>query len=196
MNNPQSLLRKKLPRKITERYPPPETGIKYSAVLLLLRQEPDAWHVLLTRRSSRLADHRGQIAFPGGRAETGDSGPFQTALREACEEVGFPPVAVRPLGLLDPLDTASGFRIWPVVGVIRREVELLPSPPEVDETFWVPLDWLAAGGRWERRSVADADGGGMRTAVFFQPYMGRVIWGATAEIMVQLLFILRVNGTE
>jgi|WetSurMetagenome_2_1015567.scaffolds.fasta_scaffold111746_2 8-oxo-dGTP pyrophosphatase MutT (NUDIX family) len=186
----------KSPRKITEHYPPPEPGIRYSAVLLLLRQEADEWHVLLTRRSGQLADHRGQIAFPGGRAESGDSGPLQTALREACEEVGLPPDTVQPLGLLDPVDTSSGFRIWPVVGVIRRQVDILPSPPEVDETFWVPLDWLAAGGRRERRSVASVDGGGTRTALFFQPYQGRVIWGATAAILVQLLEILRRNGAE
>jgi 8-oxo-dGTP pyrophosphatase MutT (NUDIX family) len=196
MTHPPSRWRHNLPWKITERYPPPEPGIKYSAVLLLLRRETDAWHVLLTRRSGRLTDHRGQIAFPGGRAESGDSGPFQTALREACEEVGLPPDAVRPLGLLDPLDTSSGFRIWPVVGVLRREAELLPAPPEVDETFWVPLDWLAAEGNIERRSVAGAEGGGMRTDLYFQPYHGRVIWGATAAILVQLLGILRMDGAE
>jgi 8-oxo-dGTP pyrophosphatase MutT (NUDIX family) len=196
MSNPQSLLRKKLPRKITERYSPLAPGKKYSAVLLLLRQDQDAWQVLLTRRSGRLPDHPGQIAFPGGRAEAGDLGPLQTALREAGEEVGLPPDAVHPLGLLDPLDTSTGFRIWPVVGFTRRTVDIHPSSPEVAETFWVPVDWLAAGGNWERRSVAGSDGSGMRTDIYFQPYQGHVIWGATAAILVQWLSIIQEDGAE
>ncbi|MGB7537249.1 MAG: NUDIX domain-containing protein, partial [Anaerolineales bacterium] len=83
----------------------------------------------------------------------GDSGPLQTALRGACEEVGIPPAAVHPLGILDPVDTSSGFRIWPVAGIIRPPVDPRPSSPEVAEGFWIPLDWLAAEGRWEWRTV-------------------------------------------
>ena len=109
--------------------------------------------MFFTRRSEHLADHSGQIAFPGGRAEAGNSGPLQTALREACEEIGLPPGAVHPLGILEPVDTSSGFRVWPVVGVLRLPVEPRPSSPEVAEAFWIPLDWLAAEGRWESRPV-------------------------------------------
>ncbi len=166
--------------------------MKLSAVLILLRNWNDAWEVFFTRRSEQLADHSGQIAFPGGRAEAGDSGPLQTALREACEEIGIPPGSVHPLGILDPVDTSSGFRVWPVAGVLRSLVEPGPSSPEVAEAFWIPLDWLAAEGRWEWRIVPAGEA--RREAIFFEAYQGHVIWGATAAITVQLLD--RLHGKE
>ncbi|MBN2085347.1 MAG: CoA pyrophosphatase [Anaerolineales bacterium] len=242
----------------TEHYPPPAPGVKLSAVLILLRHRKDVWEVFFTRRSEQLADHRGQIAFPGGRAEPGDSGPLQTALREACEEVGIAPGAVQPAGILDPVDTSTGFRVWPVVGVLRLSANPRPSSPEVAEVFWIPLDWLAAEGRWEWRMVSagenhnseredashliaseappahpppgqakqspvfDGNGemaptpepalsgakeppampfsfsprpDGERKTIFFQPYHGRILWGATAMITIQLLDRLRTGGS-
>jgi 8-oxo-dGTP pyrophosphatase MutT (NUDIX family) len=196
MTNPDKRLRNSFRGNFTQRYALPAPGGKPSAVLILLRDHDGAWEVFFTRRSERVADHRGQIAFPGGRAETGDSGPLQTALREACEEVGIPPGAVHPLGILDPVDTSSGFRVWPVVGVIRADADPRPSSPEVADVFWAPLEWLAAEGRWERRIVDPAAPGETRTAIFFEAHQGHVIWGATAEITVQLLDRLRGDGTE
>ncbi len=153
MIDPEILLRNSLRGNFTKRYPSPASGGKRSAILILLRQRNGHWEVFFTRRSEQLADHGGQIAFPGGRAEAGDSGPLQTALREACEEIGVPPGSVRPLGILEPVDTTSGFRVWPVVGVLRSPVEPRPSSPEVAEGFWIPLDWLAAEGRWKKKIV-------------------------------------------
>jgi len=243
MIDPEILLKDSLRRNFTERYPPLAAGGKLSAVMILLRHRKDAWEVFFTRRSEALADHRGQIAFPGGRAEPGDSGPLQTALRETCEEVGIPPGAVHPLWILKPVDTSTGYRVWPVVGVIRTPADPRPSSPEVAEAFWIPLDWLAAEGRWERKIVhADENNNsvrenssqaiarseatkqspvfdrrrrllrslrslamtssliphpvGEREAIFFEPYQGHVIWGATATIMVQLLDRLRTGGSK
>jgi 8-oxo-dGTP pyrophosphatase MutT (NUDIX family) len=196
MINPESLLRNSLRGTITERYSSSAPAENFSAVLILLRNRMNAWEVFFTRRSEQLANHRGQIAFPGGRAEAGDSGPLQTALREACEEVGITPAAVHPLGILDPVDTSSGFRVWPVVGVIRLPVDPRPSSPEVAEAFWIPLDWLAAEGRWESRTVAAAASGKARSAVFFEAYQGHVIWGVTAMIMVQVLDRIHRSGVK
>jgi 8-oxo-dGTP pyrophosphatase MutT (NUDIX family) len=196
MNNPETLLRNSLRGNFTMRYPSPAAAGKLSAVLILLRNRSNAWEVFFTRRSEQLADHRGQIAFPGGRAEAGDSGPLQTALREACEEIGLAPGAVRPLGILEPVDTSSGFRVWPVVGILRRPVEPRPSSSEVAEGFWIPLDWLAAEGKWENRRVDPEAPDHSRIAVFFESYQGHVVWGATAAIMVHLLEILHGDGAE
>ena len=192
MINPETLLRNSLRGNFTKRYPSNLERIKLSAVLILLRNRNDAWEVFFTRRSEQLADHGGQIAFPGGRAEAGDSGPLQTALREACEEIGVPPGSVHPLGILEPVDTSSGFRVWPVVGVLRSPVEPGSSSPEVAEAFWIPLDWLAADGRWEWRIVPAGEN--RREAVFFEAYQGNIIWGATAAITVQLLDRLHGKG--
>lgn len=192
MINPETLLRNSLRGNFTGRYPSHPERMKLSAVLILLRNRNDAWEVFLTRRSEQLADHSGQIAFPGGRAETGDSGPLQTALREACEEIGISPGSVHPLGILDPVDTSSGFRVWPVAGVLRLPVEPRPSSTEVAEAFWIPLDWLAADGRWEWRTVPAGEA--CREAIFFEAFQGHVIWGATAAITVQLLD--RLHGKE
>ncbi len=196
MINPEIQLRNSLRGNFTKRYPSPSAGLKPSAVLILLRNRNDLWEVFFTRRSEYLADHSGQIAFPGGRVEAGDSGPLQTALREACEEIDVAPGSVHPLGILEPVDTSSGFRVWPVVGVIRLPVEPRPSSPEVAEAFWIPLDWLAAEGRWENRTIDGPRPGGARSAIFFESYQGRVIWGATAAIMVQLLDRLHGDGAE
>jgi len=181
------LLRNSLPRNAASPYPPPSSDIGYSAVLVVLRQDAGGEQLLFTRRGEELADHRGQIAFPGGHAEPGDSGPLQTALREAGEEVGIPAGRTEPMGILDPVDTSTGFRIWPVVCRLTSPVEIKPAPPEVCEAFWIPIAWLAREGRWKWKTAPS----GGRRAIYFEPYDGRIVWGATAQITVHLLNILR-----
>jgi 8-oxo-dGTP pyrophosphatase MutT (NUDIX family) len=171
-------------------YPPPSPGKVYSAVLAALTVGTGGGKLLFTRRGDQLADHSGQIAFPGGRAETGDSGPLQTAIREAHEEVGIPPEHILPLGILDPVDTSTGFRIWPVAAMVTRPADVRIAPPEVVEAFWIPLAWLREKGRWEWRTVPSGAGRGTRRAVFFEAYRGKRLWGATAWITVQLLQML------
>jgi 8-oxo-dGTP pyrophosphatase MutT (NUDIX family) len=188
MSEPATLLRRSLPLGIRTAYPSPSPGVGYSAVLAALWNDAGDWKILFTLRGDSLADHRGQVAFPGGRAETGDSGPLQTALRETREEVGIPPEHIDPLGILDPVDTSTGFRIWPVVGIWKQPGALNPAPPEVCETFWIPLAWLGQAGRWKRKAAPS--GRGRHRAIFFEAYQGRIVWGATALITVQLLQIL------
>ncbi len=129
-------------------------------MLVPLLMEGSIWKILFTLRSDRLADHAGQIAFPGGRTEPGDTGPLQTALREACEEIGIRSEEVRPLGILDPVDTRTGFRIWPVVGILPWPLPLTISLPEVREVFLVPLEWLMQPAN---RSMRLADSAGRST---------------------------------
>jgi 8-oxo-dGTP pyrophosphatase MutT (NUDIX family) len=197
MTDIEILLRKALPQSIQTPYSsslPP--GIKSSAVLVVLQNEENVWKLLFTRRGKQLADHRGQVAFPGGHVEAGDSGPLQTALREASEEVGIPSDAVDPLGILDPVDTSTGFRIWPVVCLLSRPVVLKPAFPEVHEFFWIPLAWLMEKGRWEWKPVSSDTGRSERRAIFFEAYQGRIIWGATAMITYRLIELINERQTS
>ncbi|MGD0174314.1 MAG: CoA pyrophosphatase [Anaerolineales bacterium] len=192
----ESALSDRLPIKIKTSYPPQDPGIKSSAVMVPLLKDETVWKLLFTRRSNQLADHRGQVSFPGGHVEAGDSGPLQTALRETCEEIGIRSEDIRPLGILDPADTRTGFRIWPVVCVLKWPLELTLSAPEVREVFFVPVEWLMQPGNLTRRSVESVNGRAQSTAPFFEPFQGHVIWGATAAITVRLMEILREGRTS
>jgi 8-oxo-dGTP pyrophosphatase MutT (NUDIX family) len=187
----ESALGQRLPQGVNISFPSAESGIQFSAVLVPLLKEEAVWKLLFTRRSDQLAEHGGQVSFPGGRTEAGDSGPMQTALREAREEIAISAGDAQPLGILNPVDTRTGFRIWPVVCVLHWPVTLTLSMPEVHEVFFVPVDWLMQPGNFHWREVKSADGGSRHRAPFFEPFEGHVIWGATAAITVRLMDILR-----
>ena len=139
--------------------------------------------VLLTRRTESLRRHAGEISFPGGRVEAADACGVSAALREAEEEVGLAPEAVQPLGLLDPYDTISGFRVLPVVATIGPGAALRPDPGEVAEAFEVPLAFLLDPCNCER--VEGEFRGRVRHYFQFR-YAGHRIWGATAAMLVNL----------
>src|SRR4030066_250502 len=101
------------------------------------------WQVLLTRRTDTVAEHQGQVAFPGGRADPTDTTPEMTALREAREEIGLDPVQVRLMGRMDSLRTITNYLVTPIVGVIPWPVQFQLEETEVSRVFSIPLDWLA-----------------------------------------------------
>ncbi|MHB1585204.1 MAG: NUDIX hydrolase, partial [Acidimicrobiales bacterium] len=151
----------------------------------------------LTRRSSRLRSHRGEVSFPGGRIDPGET-PASAALREAAEEVALDPGAVRLVGWLHPLSTfSSSARIAPVVGVLDRRPALRPSPAEVDRVFDVALADLVADGtfheeHWRvpgrpvvRSAVPGREDGSF--AVWFFEVAGEIVWGATARVLHELV---------
>ncbi|MFM2042158.1 MAG: hypothetical protein RLY86_734 [Pseudomonadota bacterium] len=147
----------------------------------------DALTVLLTQRTAHLAAHAGQISFPGGGVEPDDTGPEDTALRETEEEVGLTRERVEVLGYLDTYITRTGFRVTPVVALIRPPFILNPDPYEVAEVFEVPLPFILdpASRRRESREYK----GALRHFWVF-PYQDRYIWGATAGMLVNLTDIL------
>jgi 8-oxo-dGTP pyrophosphatase MutT (NUDIX family) len=167
-------------------YLPAPEGQRLSAVLVPLLQESHQWKLLFTKRSEQLAEHGGQISFPGGQADPGDRDPAQTALREACEELGIPEPRVRLLGMLSRIDTTTGFIIQPIVGILDWPLDLVINRVEVDEVFSIPLEWLQSDGKPALRDVSKSRVPGRR-AYYFAPYQGRVIWGATAAITMDLL---------
>ena len=157
-------------------------------MLVPLIDRPDGVHVLLTQRTAHLADHAGQISFPGGRAEPEDPDAVATALRETLEEIGLPPDQVRVLGRLDTYLTSTAYEVTPVVGLIRPPFPIVPDPFEVAEVFEVPLAFFVNIANHERRS-REWQG---RTRFFYVlPYEDRYIWGATAGMLVNLALLLQ-----
>ncbi|MCX7962006.1 MAG: CoA pyrophosphatase [Burkholderiales bacterium] len=159
-----------------------------ASVLVPIVARENALTVLFTRRTEHLKAHSGQVAFPGGRAEPQDRGPEATALREAKEEIGLEPDRVELLGRLSAYDTRTGFRVTPVVGLVPTPLALAPDPNEVAEVFEVPLAFLLDP-RNHRRDSRLWQGEVRR---FYTIAWGeRVIWGATAAIVVNLSRYLR-----
>jgi mutator protein MutT len=157
---------------------------KPSAVLIALADGEQGAEVLLTRRSRHLRNHKGEISFPGGRMDPGET-PTQTALREAHEEVGLDPKLVTLFAELDHLSTVvSRSHIVPLVGRLPRIVPLGPASPEVERVFWLPLGELVRPDTYhsERWGRTPTD----RLLHFFE-LEDETVWGATAFMLVDLL---------
>jgi 8-oxo-dGTP pyrophosphatase MutT (NUDIX family) len=157
-----------------------------AAVLLGLVERPGGPRILLTERAVHLLHHPGQISLPGGRLHPGES-PEQGALREAEEEVALGSSQVEVLGQLAPLRTGTGFIVTPVVGWIDAGFEARPDPSEVQVAFEVPLAHLLVPEN-RRRSVRLRWNTEFLTDEFL--YQRFLIWGATAEILSQLIEII------
>lgn len=154
--------------------------LKDAAVLVPVVDDGDEAKVILTQRTSTLRKHSGQIAFPGGAIDPEDVSPEQAALREAEEEIGLDRSFVEPLSRLPTYYAATGFRITPVLSLVRRGFELKPNPSEVDDVFEVPLSFLMDEANHQRGSrVWD----GHERHFYLMPYEERNIWGITAGIL-------------
>jgi len=159
-----------------------------AAVLVPLVQREDGLTVLLTQRTAHLANHGGQISFPGGRIEPTDPDSTAAALRETKEEIGLPPDAIDVLGQLDDYVTGTGFKVVPVVGLIHPPFTLVPDSFEVDDIFEVPLAFILDPGNHQRHSRVTPAG---ETRYFHAiPFGERYIWGATAAMLVNLYEVL------
>ncbi|MBS1130679.1 MAG: hydrolase [Proteobacteria bacterium] len=139
--------------------------------------------VLLTQRTAHLRDHAGQISFPGGRVEEEDLSPIHTALRETEEEIGLPRERVEIVGFLPEYRTGTGFRVTPVVALVRPPFDLQPDPFEVAEIFEVPLSFLLDPANHQQHSLHYR--GALRN-YFAMPYGEYFIWGATAGMIRSL----------
>lgn len=172
----------------TRRVVPPGALIP-AAVLVPIVDHAGAPYVLFTKRTDRVGHHKGQISFPGGVIDPGDTDAVDAALRESEEEIRLPRDAVEPLGAIDDTETvATRFVITPIVGVVRRPVAWQPDGDEIERVIEVPFELLAAEGscrveQWERDGVS--------RPVYFFDYLDDTIWGATARILVQYLELVR-----
>ncbi|HEX2763332.1 MAG TPA: CoA pyrophosphatase [Allosphingosinicella sp.] len=153
-----------------------------AAVLVAVVDRPRPT-VILTERPLTMRKHPGQISFPGGRIDPGDSGAVEAALREAEEEIGLPPERVDVIATADRYVTVTGFEVIPVVGVVPPDLRLAPRPDEVASMFEAPLDHLLDPGRHRIRT---AEWRGRERSYFEIEWQGRRIWGATAAMLVNL----------
>ena len=159
-----------------------------AAVLIPLLFHTNAWHVLFIRRAQNYQDpHSGQVSFPGGANDEVDSSPSQTALREAQEEIGLYPSDVHILGCLDDVMTITSYRVTPVVGEIPWPYSLHLAPEEVSRVFTIPLNWLAdPSNRYTQQRILPAPFGPV-PVIYYQPYDGEILWGASAGFTLHLL---------
>ena len=156
-----------------------EQPIRPAAVLIPIVDHPEPT-VLLTQRSPNLADHAGQIAFPGGKIDATDASPRDAALREAEEEVGLDRGFVDSLGYLGVYGTSFGFRILPTVARVRPGFSLRINRAEVDDAFEVPLAFLMNPNNHQLHA---REFRGVERTYYAMPFAERYIWGATAGIL-------------
>ena len=155
--------------------------LRAASVLVPIVERANELTVLFTRRTAHLHDHAGQISFPGGGAEPHDASALDTALRETEEEIGLARRHVDVLGSINDYVTGSGYRITPVIGLIRPPFDLTPDSFEVAEIFEVPLAFLLDPANHQRNSVVFE---GRRRHYYAMPYGSQYIWGATAGMLM------------
>ncbi len=162
---------------------PDERRAKPAAVLVPIVARPEGATLLLTQRTAHLAQHAGQIAFPGGKIDAADASPAAAALREAWEEIGLPAHHADPVGYLDAYLSGTGYRIVPVVAVVPPDLTLAINPVEVADVFEAPLSFLMDPARHERHA---REWRGKTRHFYAIPYAERYIWGVTAGIIRNL----------
>jgi 8-oxo-dGTP pyrophosphatase MutT (NUDIX family) len=163
-----------------------------AAVLVPVVMRPDP-SLLLTKRTSHLKKHAGQVSFPGGRIDPEDTGAEAAALREAWEEIALEAAEVEIVGRMDDYVTGTGYRITPVIGMIRADLSFTPSPDEVEEVFEFPFSVLLdpAAPRRQKQHVR-----GRWREYWVWPHPDHFIWGATAAIMHHLAGKLRCASSK
>jgi 8-oxo-dGTP pyrophosphatase MutT (NUDIX family) len=160
-----------------------ETMARPAAVLVPIVARPAGLSLLLTQRTDQLTSHGGQIAFPGGRLDEGDTGPVAAALREAKEETALEPEFVEPLGFLDTYLTVTGYLVVPVVAIVREGFSIVPHEGEVAAVFEAPLTFLMDPANHQRHS---RHWKGKERHYYAMPWQDRYIWGATAGMIRNL----------
>ncbi len=154
--------------------------LRPAGVLIGVQVDVPVPRVILTKRSSSLKHHPGQIAFPGGKVEPDDKDVVHAALREAQEEIGLSPDQVQVMAQLPTHETVTGFQVSPVLGFVTGQFDPVPEPGEVAEVFTVPLahvldsaNYLVQSRRWR----------GTRRYYYVVPFGPYYIWGATARML-------------
>jgi 8-oxo-dGTP pyrophosphatase MutT (NUDIX family) len=162
---------------------PPGRVLRPAAVLIAIERTASGGRVLLTKRSSKLKHHPGQIAFPGGKLDPDDADLKAAALREAWEEVGLPPQKVRIIGQLPCHETVTGFQVTPFVAELRGPFIPVTEAGEVEDVFTVPLAHLLDRAQF---TIEKRRWRGVWRQYYAVPYGPYYTWGATARMLRNL----------
>ncbi|MEQ8898268.1 MAG: CoA pyrophosphatase [Roseovarius sp.] len=154
--------------------------LRPAGVLVPVLVQGNSARLFLTKRSSALKHHPGQIAFPGGKQDDGDADVSAAAMREAHEEIRLAPENVEVMGLLPAHETVTGFYVTPVIALVREPFTPVPELGEVEEVFDVPLDHVLSPSNY---SVQSRRWRGSRRHYYTVPFGPYYIWGATARIL-------------
>lgn len=168
--------------------PGPRRG---AAVLVAMVERDDDLRVLFTRRNEQLAQHAGQVSFPGGGVEPGDADALATALRETREEIGIDAGLIEPIGYLDAFETISSYCITPVVAWLDPDYQATPDPREVAQVFEVPLGFFLDPAN--RHALRMQYQGRVREISEFV-YADQRIWGATAAMLLNLILRMQAGA--
>ena len=168
----------------------PNLGLIPSAVLVLLYLKNDEVNVLLNKRSETVEHHKNEISFPGGRMDKHDHSLFDTALRETKEEIGVSPDDVNMFGQLDQVETMTGYSITPYVGTIPEKYNFNINSTEVSKLLEIPL-FKFNDGTVLRKELRYFNGNWLSKHNYV--YEGHLIWGATANIIGNLVKIIDIS---
>ena len=168
----------------------PNLGLIPSAVLVLLYLKNDEVNVLLNKRSETVEHHKNEISFPGGRMDKHDHSLFDTALRETKEEIGVSPDDVNMFGQLDQVETMTGYSITPYVGTKPKKYNFNINSAEVSKLLEIPL-FKFIDGTVLRKELRYFNGNWLSKHNYV--YEGHLIWGATANIIGNLVKIIDIS---
>ncbi len=158
-------------------------GLKKAAVLMPLVKRRHGLNIIFTERASHLRHHPGQVSFPGGKYEQSDGSLQHTALRETQEEIGILQNQVSIFGSLPQLPTVSGFVVSPYLGFVSSNHSTLIDPQEVKSVFEVPLEYLLNKDNFHKQHLLANK---KRHFTYCIAYQNRMIWGATAQMIINL----------
>ncbi|MBT5186578.1 MAG: CoA pyrophosphatase [Kordiimonadaceae bacterium] len=165
--------------------------LKPSAVLIPIVERGEQFSILLTKRSSQLKSHSGQVSFPGGRCDDEDAHAMATALREAREEINLPQDNAQIVGAMEDYETVTGYSVTPVVGFINPDFEIVPEQSEVEDVFEVPLDYILDD---KNHTVEGMMWKGEKRFYYVFPHDDHKIWGATAAMLVRFANLVNENA--
>jgi 8-oxo-dGTP pyrophosphatase MutT (NUDIX family) len=183
------------PNRASTTNPPPD-NTKLSAVMLLLYQKNDEWHILAIRRTENGNAHSGQIGFPGGRNEPNDENLLHTALRETYEEIGIKNNDITIVGDLSPVYIAvSNYNVFPYIGFIHSIQNFNISEQEVQEVLEIRLsDLLAPTAKIKTEVISPIEPKQKRIVNAYRLPNDSIIWGATAIMIAELELLIKINN--
>lgn len=161
-----------------------------AAIMVPLVCEGDNWQLLFTHRTDHVRTHQNEVSFPGGSYDPIDTILVETALREVNEEIGVKKAQITILGAMDPVQTITGFQVFPFVGLMDWPIKLIINKSEVETIFTIPIDWLKDPDNYYEADFQTKTFG-IRKVLHYKDYDGQHLWGFTARVTQQMLMLLK-----